>query len=87
MEAGHPSLYLVYDYMEGGDLGRALAIPPGSHGALTQGERFKVCVCVCCASYGVFCSACVGVHGVMGLCGFVCLCLCVCVCVARSSCA
>jgi len=48
MEAGHPSLYLVYDYMEGGDLGRALAIPPGSHGALTQGERFKVCVCVLC---------------------------------------
>jgi hypothetical protein len=47
MEVGHPSLYLVYDYMEGGDLGRALAIPPGSHGALTQGERIKVCVIVC----------------------------------------
>ena len=54
MEAGHPSLYLVYDYMEGGDLGRALAIPPGSHGALTQGERFKVCVMlrtVCCVAH------------------------------------
>ena len=44
MKAGHPCLYPVYEYMEGGDLGRALTVPPGSHGALTQGERIKVSV-------------------------------------------
>lgn len=38
MEAGHPSLYLVYDYMEGGDLAKALASSPG----LTELERLKV---------------------------------------------
>ncbi len=38
MEAGHPSMYLVYDYMDGGDLGAALTGAP----ALTDWERVKV---------------------------------------------
>jgi hypothetical protein len=41
MEAGHPSLYLVYDYMEGGDLGSSLAHCDDGSG-LTHAERLKV---------------------------------------------
>ncbi len=39
MQEGNPVLYLVYDYMDGGDLGRALAVPTG----LSLSERVKVC--------------------------------------------
>ena len=39
MEEGHPSLYLVYDYMDGGDLARALASDPP---ALTERQLVKV---------------------------------------------
>jgi hypothetical protein len=35
MEAGHPFVYLVYDYMEGGNLADALV-------TLTETERIKV---------------------------------------------
>jgi hypothetical protein len=35
MEAGHPFVYLVYDYMEGGNLADALV-------TLTEAERIKV---------------------------------------------
>jgi hypothetical protein len=44
MEDGHPSLYLVYDYMAEGDLGKALDVLPGDPlaEALTEKERIKV---------------------------------------------
>jgi hypothetical protein len=38
MEAGHPFYYLVYDFMDGGDLTRALTTGQG----LTEWERVKV---------------------------------------------
>ncbi len=38
METGHPAMYLMYDYMEGGDLEKALVGDP----PLTDWERIKV---------------------------------------------
>ncbi len=56
MEAGHPYLYLVYEYMSGGDLGKALAADGDAELELGEFDRVKV-RCACLFSASVFFSS------------------------------